>query len=563
MAIALPRGEPMIVALLGALKAGAAYLPVDVDYPAERIAFMLGDANPALVLSDSIIGGRLPTGGVPIAALDDRDVRAVLAGLPGTPLTDEDRVAPLLCDNPAYVIYTSGSTGRPKGVIITHTGIANRLIWMQSAYGLGQEDRVLQKTSFSFDVSVWEFFWPLLTGAALVVARPGGHMDPSYLAEIIRSERVTTLHFVPAMLESFLASVDPSDYQTVRRTICSGEALSGKLEFLFAERLSGTLYNLYGPTETSVDSTAYRCASRPAPAGAPPIGRPIANTQAYVLDEGLQPVPMGVVGELYIAGAGLARGYLGRPGLTAGRFVACPFGGPGKRMYRTGDLARWRRDGNLDFAGRTDDQVKIRGFRVEPGEVEAVLARHPAVGAAAVVVREDRPGDQRLVAYVVPADGTADALRELRAHASAFLPEHMVPSAIVPVPSFPLTPSGKIDRRSLPAPDFHAEAPARAPRSPREKTLCRLFAELLDLPEIGIDDNFFELGGHSLLAMRLIGRISAELGVDLSVRAVFDARTVSGLAELASVAGRSRPALVAARSRTETDLGEPAAQWPG
>ena len=389
------------------------------------------------------------------------------AGVPVSALTDSERTAPLLPAHPAYVIYTSGSTGTPKGVTVTHQAIVNRLAWMQGEYGLSADDRVLQKTPYSFDVSVWEFFWPLMAGAGLVMAEPDGHRDPVYLAGLIETAAVTTLHFVPSMLEAFLAAGGAARYARVWRTFSSGEALSGRLAARFARETGGSvLHNLYGPTETAVDSTFWEC-RRGDESQTPPIGRPIWNTRVLVLDEGLRPVPAGVAGDLYIAGAGLARGYLGRSGLTAERFVACPFGA-GERMYWTGDLARWRPDGNLEFLGRVDDQVKIRGFRIELGEIEAVLAGQAGVAQAAVVAREDQPGERRLVAYVVRAPGAAVGPAGLRDALARLLPGYMAPAAVVEVDELPLTASGKLDRRAL-APDFSASTSSREPTSPREE----------------------------------------------------------------------------------------------
>ncbi|GAB3742807.1 hypothetical protein GCM10027598_75190 [Amycolatopsis oliviviridis] len=483
VAVSLPRSLDLVVALHAVHKAGGAYLPIDRDYPADRIAFMLEDAAPAVVL----------------------DEMPVLDGYSGESL---GRVVDP--SSPAYVIYTSGSTGRPKGVVVPHAGIVNRLLWMQDEYGLTADDRVLQKTPSSFDVSVWEFFWPLITGATLVVARPEGHKDPAYLADLIRTAGITTVHFVPSMLALFLETADCTG---LRRVICSGEALPSEL----AARVDVPLYNLYGPTEASVDVTAWRAGAETTPSV--PIGRPVWNTRTYVLDARLNPVPPGVPGELYLAGAQLARGYLARPGLTAERFVADPFGGPGERMYRTGDLARWSDDGVLEFLGRVDDQVKIRGFRVELGEVEAALTASASVTRAVVVAREDR-----LVAYVVGSD---DGLRD---EVAAKLPEHMVPSAFVTLDEIPLTPNGKLDRKALPAPEF-ASTEGREPRNSREEALCALFADVLGVERVGIDDGFFTLGGHSLLVMRLVSRISATLDATVSVRDVFDAPTVAALAE--------------------------------
>ena len=383
VAVVMDRSADLVVALLAVLKAGGAYLPVDPGYPADRISYLLTDAAPVLVLTDhasasEVTGAGLPA--LPVLVLDDPALVDGLAGLDGMDVTDAERPAALVPAHPAYVIYTSGSTGRPKGVAVPHGGVVNRLAWMQGEYGLGAGDRVLQKTPFGFDVSVWEFFWPLTQGAVLVVARPGGHRDPGYLAEVIVRERITVTHFVPSMLRVFLSGPAAGACTGLRVVFCSGEALSPGLRDEFAGLLDVPLHNLYGPTEASVDVTAWPCRAG-ADGAMVPIGRPMWNTQVYVLDERLRPVPVGVAGELYIAGVQLARGYLGRAGLTAERFVACPFGSTaGERMYRTGDVARWSRDGWLEYLGRTDDQVKIRGFRIELGEVEAVLAGHERVG---------------------------------------------------------------------------------------------------------------------------------------------------------------------------------------
>ncbi|OLT23337.1 hypothetical protein BJF78_32450 [Pseudonocardia sp. CNS-139] len=425
-------------------------------------------------------------------------------------------------DGAAYVIYTSGSTGRPKGVVVTHRAIANRLLWMSAEYPLTGDDRVLQKTPAGFDVSVWELFWPLTAGAGLVVARPDGHRDPEYLARVVVDERVTVAHFVPSMLDAFLAEPAAAGCTGLRRVFCSGEALGEASVAAFARLLPGTeLHNLYGPTEAAVDVTHWPCAGHPA-GRAVPIGRPVAHTRTLVLDGWLRPVPPGVVGELYLGGVQLARGYLARPGLTADRFVADPFGAPGARLYRTGDLARLRPDGALEYHGRTDDQVKIRGQRVEPGEVQAVLAEHPAVARAAVVVRTDGPAPQ-LVGYLVPEE--AD-VADVAAHAAARLPEHMVPSAWVRLADLPVTANGKLDRRALPAPDT---APGgRAAATPRERLLAGIVADVLGVPQVGPDDDFFALGGDSILSISLVSRARAA-GVRFAPRDVFTARTVAGL----------------------------------
>ncbi|MGH3754860.1 MAG: amino acid adenylation domain-containing protein, partial [Pseudonocardiaceae bacterium] len=404
VAVALPRSVELMVALLAVLKAGAAYLPLDLDYPADRLAFMLQDAGAVCLVTVSAASDRLPEAGdADRVVLDDPTMTEELQRFSGHDVGEAERLVPLWADHPAYVIYTSGSTGRPKGVVVSHRSIGNRLAWMQGQYGLGCDDRVLQKTPSSFDVSVWEFFWALCEGAAVVLARPDGHRDPAYLARLIGEQRITTLHFVPSMLEAFLQDDevirDQGWARTLRRVFCSGEALGGEAVGRWRDLTGVPLYNLYGPTEAAVDVTWWDCDG--AAAGSVPIGRPVWNTAVYVLDGGLCPLPVGVVGELYLSGVQLARGYLRRHALTAERFVADPFGPAGSRMYRTGDLARWRADGVLEFVGRADDQVKIRGFRIELGEVEAVLAQHPQVAQAAVLAPEVS-GTRRLVGYVVP-----------------------------------------------------------------------------------------------------------------------------------------------------------------
>ncbi|HEV7589387.1 MAG TPA: amino acid adenylation domain-containing protein, partial [Longimicrobium sp.] len=445
--LCLERGLEMVVSLLGVLKAGGAYVPLDPGYPAERIETMAADSGIAVLLTQDRLGGVLPdTGGIPILRVD-ADWEAIAAG------SAENLDSGVTARNLAYVIYTSGSTGRPKGVMNAHGGVVNRLCWMQAEYGIGAGDVVLQKTPFSFDVSVWELFWPLQQGATLVMARPGGHRDPLYLQEEIERRGVTTLHFVPSMLQPFVETADPARCATLTRVICSGEALPAALVDRFHARFPSTvtLHNLYGPTEAAVDVSWWAC-ERGTSANIVPIGRPVWNTRLYVLDTALRLAPAGVPGELYIGGVQVARGYLGRPALTAERFVPDPFAtGAGARLYRTGDRVRQRADGALEYLGRLDFQVKIRGFRIELGEIESVLRRHPDVRECAVVARGDA-GEARLVAYVV---GAADA-DELRAHLQRSLPEHMVPAAFVALDALPLSPNGKLDRRALPAPDFAA-----------------------------------------------------------------------------------------------------------
>ncbi|MFI6902124.1 amino acid adenylation domain-containing protein [Nonomuraea sp. NPDC050394] len=498
VAVSLPRSLELVVALVAVLKTGAAYLPVDPEYPAPRVEFMLADARPVLTLRPS-----------------DVDLSAGTAA-PGV------RTDPR---NPAYVIYTSGSTGRPKGTVITHEAIVNRLLWMQDEYGLKPDDRVLQKTPSSFDVSVWEFFWPLIAGAALVLADPGGHRDPAYLVELIRRERITTVHFVPSMLRAFLAEPGAGECVSLRRVVCSGEELPADLAAGFHRVLGDRLHNLYGPTEAAVDVTSWAC--RPGSAGPVPIGRPVWNTTIRILGPDLRPAAEGSEGELYIAGVQLARGYLGRPGLTAERFVPDPYG-PG-RMYRTGDLARLRADGAIEYLGRADDQVKIRGFRVEPGEIATVLAGCPDVRHAAVVARP-APGGVQLVAYVVPETGSSGNIELWREFLAERLPAHLVPAAFVAMAELPVTVNGKLDRAALPEPE--RETGGEAPATAAERTLAGLFAEVLGLPEVGAGDDFFRLGGDSILALSLVGRARLE-NLVLTAGQVLELGTVRALAAAA------------------------------
>ncbi|MFC7302951.1 amino acid adenylation domain-containing protein [Streptomyces monticola] len=527
-AVAVPRSVDLVVALLAVAKAGGAYLPLDPDYPAERLAYMVDDARPAVVIADK--AERVPEcDGVTAVILEGIDTSGQLGINPARALTPQ---------HPAYVIYTSGSTGRPKGVVVPHQAIDNRLRWMQAEYPLGPGDRVLQKTPSGFDVSVWEFFWALRVGATLVVAEPGGHKDPAYLARTIREQAVTTCHFVPSMLQVFLAEPGAAHCTGLRRVFCSGEALPRETVQDFGRALPDVeLHNLYGPTEAAVDVTYHACDTSPGTSGPVPIGRPVWNTRLYVLDAALKPCPPGVPGELYLAGVQLASAYLGRPALTAARFVADPYGPEGTRMYRTGDLARWTEHGEIEYLGRTDHQVKLRGLRIELGEIEAELAADESVGAACVLVREDRPGDQRLVGYVTgtgtgAGTGTGegpdtDALRERLART---LPDYMVPGALIVLDDFPLSPNGKLDRKALPAPAQSGAGGGRAPRDHREETLTRLFGEILGLDHVGVDDAFFDLGGTSLLAARLIRRVRDTLGTDLAIGALFQAQTPAALA---------------------------------
>ena len=425
----------------------------------------------------------------------------------------------------------------------THGGLLNRLLWMQEEYRLEAGDVVLQKTPFSFDVSVWEFFWPLMEGAKLVVARPGGHKDPSYLARLIEEQQVTTLHFVPSMLSVFLDEERLKQCRSLRRVVCSGEALPLEL----GQRcLSGMpwaeLDNLYGPTEAAIDVTYWKCVEEDRHASVP-IGKPIANIRVYVVDEGMEPVPVGVPGELLLAGVGLARGYWGRGDLTAERFVPDGLSGrKGERVYRTGDLARWLKDGNVEYLGRLDDQVKIRGFRIELGEIETALQEYEGVRQAVVTARKDETGDRRLVAYVVAEktgkereNGNNDPVLQisgLREHLLRKLPEYMVPSAFVEMEKLPLNHNGKIDRKSLPEPEkANPEQEYVAPRNVTEETLCRLWQEILRRDRVGIHDNFFRIGGHSLLAAQLNTRMRESFKMDIPLRRMFEVPTIAQLSE--------------------------------
>ncbi|WDD90604.1 amino acid adenylation domain-containing protein (plasmid) [Burkholderia sp. FERM BP-3421] len=535
VAVALPRSLDLVVALLAVLKSGAAYLPLDPDYPPERLAYMLDDAGPALLLTHSTAAPQRPLS-LAQWLMDQLPASGNDASNP----RDDERTSPLLAENPAYVIYTSGSTGRPKGIVVRHHGLGNFLHAMQRQPGLAEPGLWLACTPVSFDISALELYLPLVQGARVQLVPRDTSVDGPALRTLVETARPQVMQATPATWQMLReAGWQPSPGL---RILCGGEALSPDLAAFLRHDATPPL-NLYGPTETTIWSL---CAD--VDDASAPIGKPIGNTRAYVLDAALQPVPVGVAGELYLAGDGLARGYLDRPGVTAERFIANPFT-RGERMYRTGDLARWRRDGQLDYLGRTDHQVKLRGFRVELGEIEAMLARQPGVARGAVVVREDAPGQRRLIGYAFPHDGAALDEAALRRALAVPLPDYMVPAAIVVLDAWPLTPNGKLDRRALPAPDFTARA-FRAPDTPHERTLAALYAEVLDLPRVGLDDSFFDLGGHSLLAVRLIARIRATLDLELPIRTLFENPTIAALApRLAKHGATHRPALRARRAR--------------
>jgi amino acid adenylation domain-containing protein/FkbH-like protein/non-ribosomal peptide synthase protein (TIGR01720 family) len=523
------RSIEMVIALLGTIKAGGAYMPLDPEYPADRLGLMLQDAKPKAVLTQNALRKILPPHEMPTISLDTEwsKIASEPATNPRAPLTSRDA---------AYVIYTSGSTGIPKGVVNVHEGIVNRLLWMQDAYQLTPADRVLQKTPYSFDVSVWEFFWALMTGAHLVVARPDGHRDPAYLAEIIVGAGITTMHFVPSMLRVFLEAVKLPKHAKLRQVFSSGEALTADLQTMFFAACDADLFNLYGPTEAAVDVMHWTC-RRDDPRNFVPIGYPITNIQIHILDKKLKHVPVGIPGELHIGGIGLARGYLNRPELTAEKFVNDPYRkAPNARLYKTGDLARYLATGEVEYFGRIDHQVKIRGFRIELGEIESALSEHPGVRDVAVVARGDAPGAKRLVAYLVAAV-PAPEISALRDHLRQTLPEYMVPSIFVFLENMPLTISGKIDRKALPAPEQQRPELGDsyvAPRTETEKKLAAIWSKALRVEQVGINDNFFELGGDSILSIQIISA-ARRVGLKLTPKLLFANQTVATLAAAAGM----------------------------
>ncbi|MFJ8792347.1 amino acid adenylation domain-containing protein [Streptomyces sp. NPDC102462] len=543
VAVALPRSVDLVVALLAVWKTGAAYLPLDTEYPAERLAYMLDDADPVLLLTTSDLTPVLPVDTlVPHVLLDDQGLRAQLSA----PAGPEPLHVTHDPHDSAYVIYTSGSTGRPKGVVVPQGALVNFLTAMQQSFELTSGDRLLAVTTVGFDIAGLELFVPLLSGAAVVVAEREVVRDPVALCTLIRTADATTMQATPSLWRAVLA--EDASVLAGLRVLVGGEALPPDLAEALTQHATSVI-NLYGPTETTIWSTQWPVTAEGA--RRPRIGRPIANTQVYVLDHTLRPVPPGTPGELYIAGTGLARGYHHRPGLTSQRFVANPYGPTGTRMYRTGDLVRWTPDGQLEYLTRIDDQIKLRGHRIEPGEIETALTTHEHIAQAAVLVREDRPGDPRLVAYIVPATQQQPIeTANLRKRLASRLPDYMIPSAFITLDAFPLTPNGKLDRRALPAPDHEPQTGhGRAPRSPREDILRTLFAEVLGIDTITIDDDFFTLGGHSLLATKLVSRIRTVLGTELAIRQLFESPTVAELAAALDTATGARKPLRATAPR--------------
>ncbi len=525
--LCVERSAEMVIGLVAILKAGGAYVPLDPDYPAERLRFMLSDANVPILLTQEKLVATLPESSATVVCLDS-DWNTISR----EPCTAPERARSATPDDLAYVIYTSGSTGQPKGAMNSHRAICNRIDWMQATFKLCTDDVVLQKTPFSFDVSVWEFFWPLIVGARLVMLRPGGHQDAAHIADTVSEHRISIMHFVPSMLQFFLdQGALREKCRTLRAVICSGEALTHELQERFFATMDAELHNLYGPTEAAVDVTHWPCVRQSAEQVVP-IGWPISNTQIRILDDALNEVPAGETGELHIGGVQVGRGYWNRPELSAERFIDDPFrAGTDQRLYKTGDLARQRSDGAIEYLGRIDHQVKIRGLRIELGEIEARLEGMPDIKQAAVMVCEPAPGDKRLVAYCV-ADGSATiAMESVRKALAVHLPEYMLPQHIVRLDSMPVSPNGKLDRAKLPVLNTQRSVARKAIHDPVEKYVERIWAETLGLDFINTEERFFEIGGTSLSAARIVNRMQAELGEFIYVITMFESPTVEAYAK--------------------------------
>jgi len=525
--IYMERSFEMVVALLAILKAGAAYVPYDPELPASRLNMMLEDSRPVCVITQRRLSGNLAGYAGRIVPLD--------SGMEAIELQPDSNPCIAVAPRDAiYAIYTSGSTGVPKAAINPHEAVANRILWMQDTYPLDAGDRVLQKTPYSFDVSVWEFFWPLTCGATLVIAEPGGHKDPAYLANLIGAERITTIHFVPSMLREFLEARNLDRCGSLQRVFASGEALPSDLRQKFFQRLEAELHNLYGPTEAAVDVTYWDCSNQ-APCATVPIGRPISNVTAYILDRHLAPVPIGVAGELHIGGIAVALGYLNRPELSAARFIPDPFDkDPNARLYKTGDRARFLADGNIEYLGRLDNQVKLRGFRIELGEIESAILQSDQVQSAVVALREDSPIGKALIAYVVPAAPKLDS-QTMRAFLKDSLPDYMIPAHFVFLDALPVLPNGKVNRGGLPVPRHWTTAPTQqyaAPSDSIERQLVEIWESLLGTHPIGVNHNFFDLGGHSMLLARMLFQVERTFNRGLSVAAAFQKSTIAQLAAL-------------------------------
>jgi amino acid adenylation domain-containing protein len=515
------RSCEMVIGLLAILKAGGAYVPFDPTYPLSRLEFMINDSTVPVILAEKSSAEMLPQVSAEILLFEE--LKEIVNSYPRSNPTIKSS-----SENLAYVIYTSGSTGNPKGAMNTHKAIVNRLLWMQDTFKIGGSDTLIQKTPYSFDVSVWEFFWPLMFGSRLVIAKPEGHKDPEYLQEIISHESITVIHFVPSMLRLFLEAVDSQRCESLKHVILSGEAVTIDLQQRYFSVLKAPLHNLYGPTEAAVDVTYWRCDPNTV-LSTVPIGRPISNIRLYILDKSGAPVAVGEEGELHIGGVGVGRGYLNRSELTAEKFIKDPFSQDASaRLYKTGDLCRYLPDGNIEYIGRIDFQVKIRGNRIELGEIEATIQMDPSVRQCVVTVREDSPGERKLVAYVVEYEGKFN-ISTIRKTLSEKLPDYMVPAVFVLLPALPLTPSGKIDRRSLPKPGSERPRLANqyvASRTATEKILVQLWCEILQLDSVGIEDNFFDAGGDSIQLMQVHSRLQKLFGVEFSITELFEHPTI-------------------------------------
>nr|ALT22102.1 nonribosomal peptide synthetase [Anabaena sp. XPORK13A] len=521
--ICVERSLEMVIGLLGILKAGGAYVPIDPNYPDTRIQSMLADAQLNLLLTCSDVKvGNIFNLSTSIIYIDTCKQKIESYASNNLEIT-------VFGQNIAYIIFTSGSTGKPKGIAISHQSLVNHQNWFLDCFVVNSSDVVLQKTPFSFDASVWEFWTPLMVGAKLLMATPGGHQDPAYLVKTIQTKNVTLLQLVPSLLEIIVSEGGFSDCSSLRLVFSGGEALKKNTWEKFKQVLPIPLINLYGPSEATIDAAFHHCQENEFN-DIITIGRPIANTQLYILNNTIQPVPIGVMGELYIGGLGVARGYLNRPDLTAEKFIQSPFN-PQQKLYRTGDLARYLPDGNMEYLGRIDNQVKVRGFRIELGEIEAVINAYPDVNQGVVIAREDIPGNQRLVAYLVTKDGFD--WPQLRNLLKLQLPDYMLPATFVVLDSLPLTPNGKVDRKALPAPeiDLSKEKEFVPPQTPSEEMIANIFATVLNIQLVGIHDNFFELGGHSLLATQVISRLRKAFEIEIPLKELFAAPTVAQLSD--------------------------------
>ncbi|MBW4431901.1 MAG: amino acid adenylation domain-containing protein [Pelatocladus maniniholoensis HA4357-MV3] len=548
--ICVERSLSMVIGLLAILKAGGAYVPLDPSYPQERLAYMLEDSQAGVLLTQQYLLENISNHKAQVICIDS-DWEKIAHESTDNPISN------ITLDNLAYVIYTSGSTGKPKGAMNAHSGILNRLLWMQQTYQLTSADAVLQKTPFSFDVSVWEFFWTLITGARLVVAQPEGHKDTNYLVNLIAQQQITTLHFVPSMLQVFIEAESLEKCQSLVRVITSGEALSVQLQQRFFNRLNAQLHNLYGPTEAAVDVTFWQCEKdNITNQNTVPIGQPIANIQIYLLDKYLNLVPVGITGEVYIGGVAVGRGYLNRPDLTAEKFIPNPFSQQTERLYKTGDKARYLANGEIEYISRIDHQVKVRGLRIELGEIEVIISQYPAVRETVVIVNGESADSQRIVAYVVPQKEQTLKITELRSFLESKLPNYMVPAAFVTLEALPLTPNGKVDRKALPAPDTvrpELEVVYQPPQTEIEKTIADIWQEVLHVENVGIHDNFFELGGHSLLLVQVHSKLQKIFQKNLLLVEMFQHPTVSHLARYFSQESTEETYFVSHRSQSTKD----------